>query len=274
MNNLLMYCLSLNNEDYDKIKNLNYVPVGLGNNEFNKKWLRDNSGDNISEKNSFYGEYTFHYWFWKNKLIEISEDTWIGFCAYRRFWTNSSGLFEIKNCNDFLQGAQKNWNNYDVILGQNIFMDGWSNMKILKHGLKSFILNPKFFLKKNRNLKLHFDSFHGAGNLDRAIEMLDSDDKKDFRTFMENQNFFNRGNMFIIKNKRIINNFYNTVFPWLNRCEKIFGFNKGKYGETRIYAFLMERFMSYWFNKHAKVMIWPIAFHDIKNERLFEKNVL
>ena len=150
-----MYCLSLNNEDYDKIKNLNYVPVGLGNNEFNKKWLRDNSGDNISEKNSFYGEYTFHYWFWKNKLIEISEDTWIGFCSYRRFWTNSSGLFEIKNCNDFLQGAQKNWNNYDVILGavrHNYFLNKKKNyfLKLLRE--KGFIYDLKNMFNKEEKI--------------------------------------------------------------------------------------------------------------------------
>ena len=60
MNNLLLYCLSLNNEDYNKIKNLNYIPVGLGSDNFNTNWLRDDTHDNISEKNNFYGEYTFH----------------------------------------------------------------------------------------------------------------------------------------------------------------------------------------------------------------------
>ena len=63
-----MYCLSLNDEDYTKINSLNYIPVGLGKNKFGSKWLRDNNGINISEKNSFYGEYTFHYWIWKNYL--------------------------------------------------------------------------------------------------------------------------------------------------------------------------------------------------------------
>jgi hypothetical protein len=29
-------------------------------------------------------------------------------------------------------------------------MNGWTFMKILKHGLKSFLLNPKFFLKKKK----------------------------------------------------------------------------------------------------------------------------
>ena len=61
------------------------------------------------------------------------------------------------------------------------------------------------FSKKNQNLKLHFDSFHGYGNLDKAIELLEDNDKTDFKFFMENQNFYNRGNMFITNNKKIIN---------------------------------------------------------------------
>ncbi len=266
MNNFHMYCLSLSDNDYSSIKNLNYIPVGLGNQDFNSNWLRDNTEDNISDKNSFYGEYTFHYWFWKNQLENINDNAWIGFCAYRRFWTSSENLYEINAREDFLNTIPKDWNNYDVILGQNIFMDGWSKMKILKHGLRSFIFNPKYFFKKNQNLKLHFDSFHGYGNLDKAIEMLDVKDKKDFKLFMETQNYYNRGNMFIIKNKKIMNDFYKTVFIWLERCEEIFGFKKENYGNTRIYAFLMERFISYWFNKYSKVKIWPIAFYNI-NER-------
>ena len=50
MNNLLIYCLSLNNEDLDKIKSLNYIPVGLGDKKFSSDWTRDNIGENISNK--------------------------------------------------------------------------------------------------------------------------------------------------------------------------------------------------------------------------------
>ena len=161
MSNLLIYCLSLNNEDFDKIKSLNYIPVGLGDNEFNSKWTRDNVGENISYKNKHYGEYTFHYWFWKNELPKIDKGTWVGFCAYRRFWVNNFNKSEIINKTDFLNKVPSEWNDNEVILGQNIYMNGWSKMKIIKHGLKSFLLKPKYFLKKNQNLKLHFDSFHG-----------------------------------------------------------------------------------------------------------------
>ncbi len=261
-----MYCLSLYNEDYDKIRALNYIPVGLGEKEFSSKWLKDSTGKNISNKNSFYGEYTFHYWFWKNKLSSINNETWVGFCAYRRFWTSAKDLHEINNKEDFLNDVPSDWNEDDVILGQNIHMDGWTKMKIIKHGLRSFLFNPKYFLKKNRNLKLHFDTFHGFGNLDKAIEMLEEKDRLDFKFFMENQNFYNRGNMFITKNKKIMADFYNTIFPWLQRCEKLFGLNKGDYGNTRIYAFLMERFISYWFNKYSKVRTWPIAFYNINKK--------
>ena len=269
MSNLDIYCLSLYNEDYKKIKSLSYKPVGLGEKNFSANWLRDNTGENISLKNKYYGEYTFHYWFWKNSLKNLTPNRWTGFCAYRRFWTRNENTLTIKNKNDFLNYVPDEWSNYDVILGNNIYMDGWSPAKIIKHGLRFFITNPKYFLKKNQNLKLHFDSFHGYGNLEKAINLLDKEDRGDFRSFMENQNYYNQGNMFICNKKEIFENYYNTIFPWLLRCEKVFGFNEKNYGSTRIYGFLLERFISYWFNKYTKVKIWPIAFLDIHQTKEF-----
>ena len=96
-----IYCIDINNDNYQKIKKLNYIPVGLGKDKFNKDWVRDNNGDNISSKNPFYGEYTFHYWFWKNKLIEIKDNEWIGFCAYRRFWASR------KDCKNIVNNSRK-----------------------------------------------------------------------------------------------------------------------------------------------------------------------
>ena len=68
MNNSKIYCLCLYDELYSKIIELNYIPVGLGNKSFSHNWLLDSKGDNISKKNPYYGEYTFHYWIWKNKI--------------------------------------------------------------------------------------------------------------------------------------------------------------------------------------------------------------
>ena len=57
--------MCLENNYLDVVKKLNYIPVGLKNNNFSKDWLRDNTLDNISEKNPYYGEYSFYYWYWK-----------------------------------------------------------------------------------------------------------------------------------------------------------------------------------------------------------------
>ncbi len=88
MHNLTIYCHSLYENMLSEIKKVGYVPVGLGSEEFSREWLKDTTGENISNKNKFYGEYTFHFWFWKNMLNAIPDNRWIGFCAYRRFWSN------------------------------------------------------------------------------------------------------------------------------------------------------------------------------------------
>ena len=142
-----MFCICIHNELLTKVKELNYIPVGLGGDKFDKEWIRDNSGENISHKNKFYGEYSFHYWFWKNKLSRINDNEWIGFCAYRRFWSNQKN---INNENkDFKRNVLKTvseiWNSYDVILGDKIYVDNIKWSKILKYGKLQFrILNLLF----------------------------------------------------------------------------------------------------------------------------------
>ena len=73
---------------------------------------------------------------------------------------------------------------------------------------------------------------------------------------------YNQGNMFISKNKKIIENYYQTTFEWLEKCEKIFGFKVDGYSKTRIYAFLAERFLPYWFKKNSKFLEWPVFFYN------------
>ena len=49
----------------------------------------------------------------------------------------------------------------------------------------------------------------------------------------------------------------------VERCEKEFGLNLAGYGLKRIYGFLAERFMSYWFKKYTNFSTLPIIFKDI-----------
>ena len=274
MKNLKMFCLSLEPGHYEFIKRLQYIPVGLGEINFSKNWFTDKSGANISKKNKYYGEYTFHYWLWKNYLDSNFDDTnsWIGFCQYRKFWSTRSdnllpnSIDELKPL--ILTEIPKLYDDYDVILGDPYFINQLKIMKFLKRGFKLIVKNPSYlFDKKKRNIKFHFDLMHGNKNLDKAIELLEGDDRKDFNEFVNSRTYFNPQNMFICKSKKILKNYYSTLFPWLERCEKLFGFENLKgFGQIRIYTFLAERFMSYWFQKNAKTKTMPIVFYDIRKD--------
>ena len=261
-----MFCLSLKNAHLDKIKRLNYIPVGLGTDEFDEQWTRDNTGTNISNKNKFYGENTFHYWLWKNQLKDCFSQKWLGFCHYRRFWVKDPKVLNFENLKfNIIHEASSEWNNFDVILGNEYFVNETKISKIIKHGKKQLISNPFVFLsKKKMTVKIHFDMYHGFGNLDKAIELLEVTDRDDFRKFVETEGSFNPFNMFICKSYKLLNDYYNVVFKWLEKCEREFGFDEKKgYGQIRIYAFLAERFLSYWFKKNSNFHKWPIKHFEI-----------
>ena len=46
---------------------------------------------------------------------------------------------------------------------------------------------------------------HGKGNLEKAINLLDQNDKKDFSEFVNSEVSFNPHNMFICRSKKILN---------------------------------------------------------------------
>ena len=115
------------------------------------------------EKNKYYAEYTFYYWFWKNLLKEIPDGTWVGFCGYRYHWSNqnlikSAELNKIVNKENFntliLKQIPDEWSKHEIILGEELFIDNWKLSKIFKKGFHILLKNPLAFLKKNQNIKL------------------------------------------------------------------------------------------------------------------------
>ena len=269
MKNISFFCLTLNPDHKEMIEKLSLIPVGLGEKKFSSNFFSDKDGHSISEKNPFYGEYTFHYWLWKNYLDKI-QTPWVGFCQYRKFFvknkiTNKNIEFSELKDQLFLTIDQRD-RNFDCILGSKFSVQNYKLSKIFKNYLGEFVLNPSlFFNKKKRTLKLHFDLYHGKGNLDKAISLLDERNKKSFKNYMNKENSFHPHNMFICKTD-IIKTYYKEVFNWLEKCEKEFGFENLKgYGLQRIYGFLAERFLSYWFSERYKVKELPIIVKDLND---------
>ena len=262
----------MNSNHLNFIREIGYIPVGLGEDTFSKEWILDNVGNNISNKNKYYGEYTFHYWLWKNYInSEAFKDGWIGFCQYRKFWSLKGNNLLPNSLNELktllLNEIPEAYEDADVILGEEVFTTNFKLMKFLKRGLKLILNNPSYLFNRNkRNIKFQFDLMHGRGSLDKAIELLEDENRNDFKEFVNTKISFNPQNMFICKSKSILNDYYSVVFPWLERCEERFGFSNHEYGKIRIYGFLAERFMSYWFHKNYKCRTMPIIFYDIKKD--------
>ena len=108
--------------------------------------------------------------------------------------------------------------------------------------------------------------YHGIGNLDRAIKLLPKKDRYDFNYYVENNFSFNQGNMFISNSSAVINSYFSDVFEWLKKCEKIFRFNLSGHRKIRMYTYLAERYLPYWFKKYTKYLEWPVVYCDINKK--------
>ena len=267
MKNLETYCVT--DKDLPHLKNLSCKLAGVGKSNFSKEYYLANTKDNIDYKEKYYSELTFHYWFWKNEMKNLDKNTWIGFCQKRRFWIkkniskNDITTYNLKNY--ILSEPPEEWKTYNSVICNPIYVNGVNKVKLLKRGFKSLIHDPEiFFNKKKQTVKLHFDMHHGYGNLDKAINLLDDSDRYEFRNYVENQVCFNPNIMFIAKTD-IANQWFEKLFPWLFRCEKIFGFENLKgYDSQRLYAYLAERYLSFWFKKYSRYIEWPyVTFWNI-----------
>lgn len=83
------------NSDIRETSYLKIIQAGAGLTDKILSDLRDNVGDNISEKNSQYCELTAIYWLWKNSLKD-----YVGVCHYRRHFVALDEIVKIVNSNN------------------------------------------------------------------------------------------------------------------------------------------------------------------------------
>lgn len=82
---LCVYMATHKKQDNYNKEYITPIQVGAGLTDVDLYQLKDNIGDNISDKNKMFCELTALYWIWKN-----SEYDYVGLCHYRRF-------FDIEN---------------------------------------------------------------------------------------------------------------------------------------------------------------------------------
>ena len=101
------------NEPEDKI----YIPLQVGKAAGQDLgYLGDDTGDNISDLNKYYGELTGVYWLWKN----MEDEDYIGVCHYRRFFINENR--QLMNEKEYKSILEK----YDIITSNAVYTKGQS----------------------------------------------------------------------------------------------------------------------------------------------------
>ena len=74
-------------------------------------YIKDNTGDNISEKNKNYCELTAIYWMWKNVKVDN-----IGLCHYRRYLSKKETFFDTQKYFLTIQDIEHSLQDCDIIL--------------------------------------------------------------------------------------------------------------------------------------------------------------
>mgnify|MGYP003325915533 CR=1 FL=1 len=105
--------------------------------------------------------------------------------------TNAKNDINKKNLNNYiLQHPESSWHDYESIICEPIKVNPMKKIKMIKRGWRSVFKNPSLLFKpKKQNILLHFDMFHGYGNLKKAISQLEPDDRSDFYEYVNSRDF-------------------------------------------------------------------------------------
>ena len=96
--NIKLFCVT--DKPLPKLENTNLILAGVGKYNFTSKYIDTSTKINIYNKEEYYSELTFHYWYWKNQLNNENDTDWIGFCQKRRFWIKNDAKEKNININN------------------------------------------------------------------------------------------------------------------------------------------------------------------------------
>jgi hypothetical protein len=268
MKKINFFCTSHKSVDYLEKLSPKIHMIELGNQSFPKTWIDIKNKINISHKFFSYGDLIAHYYVWKNLLHKYSENHWIGFFQYRRFWLKYKirKAYPLGSLDSLmLTEPDTSWKDYDTIMPSPFIFkkkikELFKNVFLFKF-LKDFDL-----IKYHTKIQKQFeDSLGPAGRaiIIDLIKILPYSEKIGFHDFLNERNYLSAHGMYISK-KIIINSYSEILFSWFLKCENIINKdnNLSLLNNQRIFQYINERFLDYWMSKNVRVNRWPIAMYN------------
>lgn len=149
---------TMTHKKFEEPKDPIYVPLHVGRaNAVDLGYLGDDTGDNISAMNCYYGELSGVYWVWKN----IQTSGYVGICHYRRYLVDENDVvLTEKMYEELLQ-------NYDVVTTKvlrlnSAYYDGYA----ANHHIKDLIETGRVIQEKYPD---YYDTYEKIVHSNRTL---------------------------------------------------------------------------------------------------------
>ncbi|MFY7742521.1 MAG: DUF4422 domain-containing protein [Flavobacterium sp.] len=227
------------------------IPIQVGKNEnITETILRDNTHDNISEKNNNYCELTAMYWIWKN----IKDVKYVGICHYRRYFNFFNPIFNLK------PSAQKkinssNFKRTKIFTSNTLELENKINSLLKNHDI--ILMKPYKF--KNTTLTQNYCKEHRQEDWELVKKIIIEkypEYKKSIIKYLDEGVLFHVANMMICS-KEIFDNYHSWLFSILFELETKINIPTDQY-QARVFGFISERLINlYVYHNNFKIKKIP-----------------
>lgn len=233
---------------YQMPKDNIYLPLHVGGKgKEDLGFLKDDSGDNISEKNPYFCELTGMYWAWKN----LDAD-YIGLCHYRRYFTTKKSILKKED------------EKFKIILNEE------EVNKILE---ETDIILPKKRKYYIENLYSHYKHTMNIEPLDITKNIIEEKYPQYIVAFnqLKKKNSAHMFNMCIMK-KELFHQYCEWLFDILFELEKRVDYKKYDNFHARFFGRISELLLDVWINTN-KMQYKEIKVMDMQNINWFKKGL-
>ncbi len=219
-----------------------YVPIQVGGAE-DFSDLRDNTGENIAEKNPSFCELTALYWMWKNAPEAV-----LGLAHYRRHFAGSRGR------------------------------DPWARVLTAEQALaylqQADILLPKkrhYYIETNYSQYAHAHYEKDLKHTRQVLGELCPDYVSAFDEVMARRSG-HRFNMFLAR-REVMDRYCSWLFPILFRLEKVIDTTGYDVYNRRVIGFLAERLLDVWLQREI-LTVREVSVVNMEGENWLRKGFL
>lgn len=218
-----------------------YYPIHVGSeiSKINLPIIKDNTGENISDKNKNYCELTALYWAWKNKYFDDIQ--YCGMTHYRRYFVGKT-----------------KFNNNKIL----------SEEEILNYMKTYDIILPKKFSSGKHTVENFYALKHYKKDLDIIKDIIAEDFPEYFGSLeVLKKNKAHLLNMFICKTE-LFYSYCEWLFEILFKLEKQINIDNYDDFQSRIFGFLSERLFNVWLD-YQKLKIKEIRVVNLEIDNTF-----